>query len=91
MGWLAGGHAPGAVVLPCTDEAPEMVARNRSRLLDLGYRPIELDGEVALLALDKHRTYVAAAQLGIPAPRRSWPQAGRPRWPPPTASATPAR
>lgn len=69
LGWLSERRAPGAAVLPCTDEAVEMMARHRSRLVDMGYRPIELDGEVALLALDKHRTYVAAAELGIPAPR----------------------
>jgi predicted ATP-grasp superfamily ATP-dependent carboligase len=65
--WLMTGPRRGAL-LPCSDEALEMIVRNRERLVDLGYRPFEVDDEVALVMLDKARTYALARELGISAP-----------------------
>lgn len=69
LAWLLEGGAPGAVVLPCNDDALEMVARNRPALRGHGYRPIEADDEVVLAMLDKERTYALAREAGVPAPR----------------------
>jgi predicted ATP-grasp superfamily ATP-dependent carboligase len=66
--WLRSGPAP-AVVLAAADEGLEVIARNRSILLDLGYRPMEADDEVLLAMLNKERTYELAREHGIPAPR----------------------
>lgn len=67
--WLAERRLEGAVVLPCSDDALELVARHRQELVSLGYRPIEADDDVVLAMLDKHRTYELARGLGVPAPR----------------------
>lgn len=58
----------GAVVLPCADDALELIARHRKQLLDLGYLPIEAADDVALAMLDKERTYELARALGVPTP-----------------------
>jgi D-aspartate ligase len=68
MQWLVTGPHRG-VLLPCNDEALEMIVRNRARLVDLGYRPFDVDDQVALVMLDKARTYALAGELGISAPR----------------------
>lgn len=66
--WLVTGPV-GAVVLPCSDEALEMIVRNRALLEQLAYRAFEVDDEVAAAMLDKARTYALARDLGIPSPR----------------------
>ena len=68
MQWLATGPRRG-VLLPCSDEALEMIVRNRAMLVELGYRPFEVDDRVALAMLDKARTYALARRLGISAPQ----------------------
>jgi D-aspartate ligase len=66
--WLAGGPRSG-VLLPCSDDALELVARNRARLTELGYSPVEANDEVLLAMLDKARTAELAATAGIDVPR----------------------
>lgn len=68
LDWLERGPR-GAAILPTSDEAVSLVARNRARLLDLGYRPFEANDRIALAMLDKAKTYVLAEKLGIPLPR----------------------
>ena len=60
---------PGAVLLPCNDDALELIAASRAALEDLSYRPFEADDEVLATMLDKRRTAELAARIGIPAPR----------------------
>ena len=57
-----------AVLLPCDDDALEMVARNREVLVRAGYLPFEADDGVVLAMLDKRRTYELANAVGIPTP-----------------------
>ena len=66
--WLRSGPR-GAVLLPCSDDGLELVARHRAELVELGYRPIEANDEALLAMLDKDRTYELARELGVPAPR----------------------
>jgi predicted ATP-grasp superfamily ATP-dependent carboligase len=71
LGWLE-QEAPrlqGAVLLPCEDDALELIARNRGRLVAWGYRPFEADDDVVLAMLDKGQTYALARKLGVPCPR----------------------
>lgn len=67
LDWLEGAPA-GAVLLPCSDDGLELVARHRAELQDRGLIPIEADDEVVLTMLDKHRTYALARERGIPVP-----------------------
>lgn len=67
MEWLTRTRS-GAVLLPCDDDALELIARNRSRLLALGYRPFEADDEVLLAMLDKDETYRLARRIGVASP-----------------------
>ncbi len=69
LDWLERRAPRPAVLLPCDDEGLELVARHRSRLLELGYAPVEANDEVLLAMLDKHRTYELARGAGVPAPR----------------------
>jgi D-aspartate ligase len=69
--WLSlmeGGPRSGAV-LPCSDDALELVARERARLVDLGYAPMEADDGVVLAMLDKQRTAELARAVGVDTPR----------------------
>src|SRR5262249_58328352 len=59
----------GAVLLPCNDEALELVARRRGELVELGYLPMEADDDVLLAMLDKDRTYQLADAAGVDRPR----------------------
>jgi predicted ATP-grasp superfamily ATP-dependent carboligase len=65
---LAAGPREG-VILPCDDEALELIARRRPVLDHLGYQAVEADDDVVLAMLDKSRTYALASQHGVPAPR----------------------
>lgn len=59
-----------AVIIPCSDDALEMMARNRPLLQQLGFQAIEADDDVVLAMLDKERTYSLAEAAGIEVPRR---------------------
>jgi D-aspartate ligase len=65
--WLRGAPS-GSVILPCGDEGLELIARNRTMLLELGLVPFEADDEVLLAMLDKARTYELARDMGIESP-----------------------
>jgi D-aspartate ligase len=66
--WLERSGPRGAVILPCEDDGLELIARNRPRLLELGYLPVEADDRVVLAMLDKVQTYELARAAGVPAP-----------------------
>jgi D-aspartate ligase len=68
LAWLLEEGPRGAVILPCNDEGLEMLARNRPRLVELGYHPMEANDEAILAMLDKERTSALARELGVPAP-----------------------
>jgi D-aspartate ligase len=65
--WLREGPR-GAVILPCSDDGLEFVARKRDDLVRLGYLPMEADDEVVLTMLDKERTYALARSFGVDVP-----------------------
>jgi D-aspartate ligase len=65
--WLAAGPGEG-VILPCDDEALELVVRHREQLTGLGYIPSEHDDEVLLAMLDKERTGELARAAGVETP-----------------------
>jgi predicted ATP-grasp superfamily ATP-dependent carboligase len=65
--WLRGAP-PGSVILPCGDEGLELIARNRTMLLELGLVPFEANDDVLLAMLDKSRTYELARDIGIESP-----------------------
>lgn len=64
--WLTDAEA--SVILPCSDEGLEFIARHRRSLEEMGHRPIEAADDVVLAMLDKSRTYELARQVGVPAP-----------------------
>jgi predicted ATP-grasp superfamily ATP-dependent carboligase len=74
--WLETGPHDGAI-LPCNDDALELVARNRPRLVELGYAPVEADDEVLLAMLDKARTAELAGRAGVELPRTAVVERGR--------------
>jgi D-aspartate ligase len=57
------------IVLPCTDEALELIARHRADLLGRGHLVYDCDDELALAMLDKERTYALAREVGLHVPR----------------------
>src|SRR5690242_14647098 len=67
--WLLSRPSRGAVLLPCSDNGLELVARNRQELVDHGYRPFEADDQVLLTMLDKQATYERARTIGIDCPQ----------------------
>jgi D-aspartate ligase len=69
LDWLVRSAPPGAVVLPCSDEGLELVARNRAALLARELVTIEADDPKVLDVLDKERTHELAVEHGIPVPR----------------------
>lgn len=66
--WLMGTATP-SVILPCSDEGLELVARNRDALTGRGHIPIEADDQRLLDMLDKERTHELAVEHGISVPR----------------------
>lgn len=78
--WLSRlSEGPGAgVILPCNDEGLELVARNRARLVEMGYAPVEADDEVLLAMLDKARTAELARKAGVETPRTATVSRDRP-------------
>lgn len=75
--WLDQGPRSG-VVLPCCDDGLELVARNRNRLVELGYSPVEANDDVVLAMLDKARTADLASAAGIDLPRTAVVERGHP-------------
>ena len=67
--WLGSDGPRAGAVLPCDDDGLEMIARNRTQLVEWGYSPIEADDEVLLAMLDKDRTYELSRKAGVPTPR----------------------
>jgi D-aspartate ligase len=67
--WLTESAPRGAVVLAASDYGAELIAGNRSGLVEAGLVPMEMNDEAALIMLDKQRTAELAASLGIPCPR----------------------
>jgi D-aspartate ligase len=67
--WLLGSAEPGSVVLPCSDDGVELVARNRAALAERGLVLIEADDARMLDVLDKERTHELALEAGVPVPR----------------------
>lgn len=67
LDWLARRPEP-AVLLPCSDDGLELVARHRADLEAAGHVAIEADDDVLAAMLDKERTYEIARRHGIPAP-----------------------
>jgi D-aspartate ligase len=66
--WLL-TDAPRGVLLPCSDDGLEVVARNRAALEERGHLPIEARDDLLLGMLDKERTHELASANGIPVPR----------------------
>ena len=69
LDWLLTSAPEGAVVIPCADEALEIIARERTALEARGLRPIETDDEALLRTLDKEASYEIARRAGVSAPR----------------------
>jgi D-aspartate ligase len=69
LDWLRTKGPRGAVVLPCDDDALELVAHRRKELVELGYVPMEADDGVLLSMLDKDRTYQMADAAGVDRPQ----------------------
>ncbi|MEK6271333.1 MAG: hypothetical protein AABM42_01625 [Actinomycetota bacterium] len=69
LDWLAESAPRGAVLLPCNDEALDLIVRHRATLEGLGYVPVEADDEVLAAMLDKEKTYELARRAGVPTPR----------------------
>lgn len=67
LDWLQ--TAPPGILLPCSDDALELVGRNRPAIEAAGHRAMEANDEVLLAMLDKQRTYEMARAAGVPAPR----------------------
>ena len=65
--WLL-GPVPGGVVLPCSDEGLELIARNRAPLAAHGHIVLEADDQKLLDVLDKERTHELAVEHGIDVP-----------------------
>ena len=76
LDWLAEEGPAQAVLLPCSDDGLELIVRHRERLEELGYVPVEAEGEVVAAMLDKERTCELARQLGVPVPRTWVPSDG---------------
>jgi D-aspartate ligase len=66
--WLTRDAISGSVVLPCSDEGLELVARNRPALVERGLAPIEADDATLLDMLDKERSHQLALVHGIAVP-----------------------
>ena len=67
--WLLSKPSEGAVVLACSDDGIELVARRREPLVEHGYNPMEANDRALLAMLDKRRTYELSREAGVDAPR----------------------
>ncbi len=61
-------HPNRAVVFACGDEGLEFVQRNRSMLVELGFRPIAANHALGVAMLDKAKTYELADAAGVDVP-----------------------
>ena len=68
LDWLLSTTTP-AVLLPCSDEGLELIARNRALLTARGHVVLEADDQKLLDVLDKERTHELAVEHGIAVPR----------------------
>jgi predicted ATP-grasp superfamily ATP-dependent carboligase len=59
---------PPAVLVPCSDNGVELLARRRADLVALGHAPAEGDDRFLLAMLDKQQTYDLADAAGIARP-----------------------
>ena len=66
--WLRREAPAGGVLIPCSDDGLEVVARHAGRLRSLGYVPTGTP-EITLAMLDKVETCRLASEVGIPTPR----------------------
>lgn len=67
--WLLSEGPKGAVLIPCEDEAMELLARRADDLAWAGFRLVRSNPEVGLALLDKALTYEIAREAGVGAPR----------------------
>jgi predicted ATP-grasp superfamily ATP-dependent carboligase len=58
-----------SVVIPCDDDALELIARSRGEIGEWGLLTVPADDRVVLDLLDKNRTYEIARRAGVGAPR----------------------
>jgi predicted ATP-grasp superfamily ATP-dependent carboligase len=68
LDWLE-SHRSGGVLVPCSDDALELVLDNWERLGDWGFVLPEMDPALARVLLDKERTYDLARRIGVRSPR----------------------
>lgn len=68
LGWLEQEGPRDAVIIPCSDDALDLLAHNRGRLRTFGYHPIEANDQATLAMLDKRLTYELAGRIGIEMP-----------------------
>jgi D-aspartate ligase len=66
--WLLAEAPAGAVVLACSDDGVELLARHRDELSGAGLVLSELNDELALAMLDKRRTFEVAVAAGMEMP-----------------------
>jgi D-aspartate ligase len=57
------------VILPCTDEALQLIACRRADLVEHGHLVYDCNDNLALAMLNKEQTYALARKVGIRAPR----------------------
>ncbi len=70
LDWLTGPGLKklrGAVILPCSDQMLEFIAKYRS-VLKNDYLMFEADDDVLLSMLDKQKSYALAKKAGVPTP-----------------------
>jgi len=68
LAWLEREARAGGVLIPCSDDGLELVARHDLRLRELGYVTSH-DPAVVPATLDKAETYRLAREAGLPTPR----------------------
>lgn len=69
LDWLCNRPIGEAVVLPCCDDALELIGRHRTTLVEHACLPIEANDDVVLAMLDKLTTYELATAADIDVPR----------------------
>lgn len=63
------GHRPPSAVIPCSDDAVELIARHRQTIEGFGHRCPPGNDAMLLDMLDKEATAATAARAGVAAPR----------------------
>lgn len=67
--WLLHEAPQGAVLIPCEDDALELLASRADQLADAGLLPAPVSAEAIIALLDKERTYEIARSAGVGAPK----------------------